>query len=156
MKKARNITMILCIAAAAIVSGFIDIFGGISIIVVNYDTYGDLGVALLISSAFLILGTILACFEKIWLPAVFNIIGTLSYIYTVHGLYSIPNSSSRPKLKTEALADKHMLTVIVTLLLAALTVFNLFTEKNVNKRQEKNAKKFNKEIRSLKDNEKIL
>ena len=148
--------MVLCIAAAAIISGFINIFGGVSIIVVNYDTYGDLGIALLISSAFLILGTALACFEKIWLPIVFNIIGTLSYIYTVHGLYSIPDSSKRPKLKTEALADKHMFTVIVTLLLAALIIFNLFTEKNVKKRQDKKAKKFNKENRSLNDSEKIL
>ncbi len=156
MKKARNITLVLCIAAAAIISGFINIFGGISIIVVNFDTYGKLGIALLISSILLILGTILACFEKVWLPIVFNIIGTISYIYTVTGIYAIPNSAKRPKIKTEALAEKHLLTIIVTVLLAALTIFNLFTEKNVRKREEKRLKKYNSESRSLKDNEKIL
>ncbi len=148
--------MVLTIAAAAIISGFIDIFGGISIIVVNYEKYGDLGIALLISAFFLILGTILACFEKIWLPVVFNIIGTISYIYTVSNLYSIPNSSNKPKVQTEALAEKHLFTVIVTVLLAVLTILNIFTDKNVKKREKKRLEKYNKENRSLTNNEKLL
>ena len=155
MKKARIASMILCIAAAAIFAGFTNIFGGISIIVVNFEKYGDLGIALLISSFFLILGTVLACFEKFLLPLIFNIIGTAAYIYTVSGFYSIPNDLI-PKASTEALAEKHLLTVIVTILLAALTFFNFFTDKNVKKRQNKKNRKYNKENRSLKDSEKIL
>lgn len=147
--------MVLCIIAAAVFAGFTNIFGGVSIIVVNFDKYGDLGVALLISSFFLILGTILACFEKFLLPIIFNIIGTAAYIYTVSGFYAIPNELI-PKASTEALAEKHLLTVIVTILLAALTFFNFFTEKNVRKRQDRKARKYNKESRSLNDNEKIL
>lgn len=147
--------MVLCIISAAVFAGFTNIFGGVSIIMVNFDKYGDLGVALLISSFFLILSTILACFEKFLLPIIFNIIGTAAYIYTVSGFYAIPNELI-PKASTEALAEKHLLTVIVTILLAALTFFNFFTEKNVRKRQDRKTRKYNKESRSLKDNEKIL
>ncbi|MCH5194477.1 MAG: hypothetical protein J1F11_10980 [Oscillospiraceae bacterium] len=155
MKKARITTMTLCIAAAAIISGYIDIFGGISIIVVNYEKYGKLGIALLISSFFLISGTILAIFEKVWLPAVFNIIGTVSYIYTVSEIYAIPNTLIS-KTETEPLAERHLLTVIVTVLLAVLTVLNYFSEKNTDKRAKKRQAKHDRENRKLKDSEKIV
>lgn len=155
MKKARITTMILCIAAAAIISGFINIAGGIAIIMKNYEKYGKLGIALLISSLFMISGTIIAIFEKVWLPAVFNIIGTVSYIYTVSEIYSIPNTLI-PKTDTEPLAERHLLTVIVTILLAVLTFLNFFSEKNTDKRAKKRQAKYDRENRKLKDSEKIV
>ena len=155
MKKARITTIILCITSAVIISGYINIVGGIAIIVKNYEKYGKLGIALLISSLFMISGTILAAFEKVWLPAVFNIIGTVSYIYTVSGIYAIPNTLI-PKTDTEPLAERHLLTVIVTVLLAVLTFLNFFSEKNTDKRAKKRKEKFDRENRKLKDSEKII
>ncbi len=152
MKKARVFTMVLCIASAVIISCGINIMGGIAFCLNDYE---NCGIALFISSFFLVFGTVLACFEKVWLPVIFNIIGTASYIYTVSKIYAIPNTLI-PKMSTEPLAERHLFTVIVTVLLAVLTVFNFFTDKNVEKRQKKRARKFNKESRSLKDNEKIL
>ena len=145
----------MCIAAAAIISGYINIFGGISIIVVNYEKYGKIGIALLISSLFLISGIVTAAFQKVWIPAVFNIIGSAAYIYTVSKLYAIPNTLI-PKTQTEPLAERHLLTVIVTVLLAALTFFNFFSDKNVQKRQKLREKKIAEQNRALKDDEKII
>lgn len=155
MEKARKISLALCIAAAAIFSGYINIFGGISIIVVNYEKYGKIGIALLISSLFLIAGIVIAAFQRVWIPAVFNIIGTASYIYSVSKLYDIPNSLI-PKTATEPLAERHLLTVIVTVLLASLTFFNFFSEKNVQKRQKRRSQKDSEQNRALTDSEKIL
>ena len=155
MEKARKISLVLCIAAAAIISGYINIFGGISIIVVNYEKYGNIGIALLISSLFLIVGTVIAAFQKVWIPAVFNIIGTVPYIYSVMQLYAIPNSLI-PKTATEPLAERHLMTVIVTILLAAVAFFNFFSEKNVQNREKRRIQKAAEQDRQLKDSEKIL
>lgn len=160
MKKARIVTLVLCIAAAAVFSGFFNIMGGIAILIQDYTQsavgdYSFCGKALLISSAFLIAAVVLAAFEKVWLPAAFNVIGTAFYIYTVKVFYSIPNELIS-KEYTEPFAERHLMTVIVTVLLAALTFLNVFTEKNSAKREKKRAEKYEKENRSLKDNEKIL
>ena len=76
MKKARITVLVLCIAAAVVISGFINIMGGIgfAFLVESADTaYRDCGICLFFSSAFLILGVILAAFERVWLPAAFQI-----------------------------------------------------------------------------------
>lgn len=160
MKKARIITLILCIAAAAVFSGFFNIMGGIAILIQDYTQsavgdYSLCGKALLISSAFLIAAVVLAAFEKVWLPAAFNVIGSAFYIYTVKVFYSIPNELIS-KEYTEPFAERHLLTVIVTVLLAVLIFLNYFSEKNAQKRNKKRAERYEKNDRSLSDDEKIL
>lgn len=158
MKKARITVLVLCIAAAAAISGFINIMGGIgfAFMVESADTtYRDCGICLFFSSAFLILGVILAAFEKIWLPAAFDIIGTVFYIITVKIIYAIPNTL-RPKTVTEPLAERHLMTVIVTVLLAVLIFLNYFSEKNTAKREKRKAEKYRRENRGLDEGEKIL
>lgn len=155
MEKARKISLALCIAAAAIFSGYNNIYGGVSIIIVNYEKYGKIGIALLISSLFLIAGIVFAAYQKVWIPLVFNIIGTAAYIYSVSQLYAIPNTLI-PKEKTEPLAERHLFTVIVTVLLIALTFFNFFSDENVKARQERRNKKAAEQDRPLEDSEKII
>lgn len=158
MKKARIVTLVLCIAAAAVFSGFINIMGGIALTVYvesASDIFRNCGICLWISSAFLIAATVLAAFQKVWLPAVFNIIGTSFYIYMVKTFYEIPDEIIS-KADTEPFAERHLLTVIVTVLLAILIFLNYFSEKNVEKRSKKRTEKHNKNDRPLKDNEKIL
>ena len=160
MKKARIVTLVLCIAATAVFSGFNNIMGAIAILIQDYTNsavgdYSFCGTALLISSAFLITATVLAVFEKVWLPAVMDIIGTGFYIYTVKTFYSIPNELI-PKENTEPFAERHLMTVFVTVLLAILIFLNYFSEKNVEKRSKKLAEKHDKNNRRLNDDEKIL
>ena len=158
MKNARIITLLLCVSATAIMSGFINIMGGIGICFfteTTNTTYINCGKCLFISSAFLILGTTLACLKKVWIPLAANIIGSAFYIYTVSQIYAIPNTLIA-KTDTEPLAERHLLTVIVTILLFALIVFNYFDEKNVNKRSIKRKKKQDKLNRKLTDEEKII
>lgn len=158
MKKARTVTAVLCVTAAAIISLFINSAGGFALAFMvesSSDIFKSCGIALLISSAFLIAGTVVACFKKVWIPLAFNIIGTACYIYTVSEIYAIPNTL-RPKADTEPLAERHLLTVIVTVLLFALTVFNYLDEKNVSKRNEKRRLKAENIDRKLSDDEKIM
>lgn len=159
MKKARIVTLALCITATAVFSGFYNIMGGIAILIQDYSIsaadYSFCGTALLISSAFLIAATVLAAFQRVWIPAVLNIIGTGFYIYTVKTFYSIPNELI-PKENTEPFAERHLLTVIVTVLLAVLVFLNYFSEKNTEKRNKKRAEKHDKNNRKLSDSEKIL
>lgn len=116
----------------------------------------DLGIPLIVSSIFLIAGTVTACCKKVWLPVIFNIIGTACCIYTVSQIYAIPNSAVSPKLETEPLAERHLFTVIVTVLLFTLAVLNYFEETNVEKRDKKRRLKAEKENRKLSDDEKII
>lgn len=158
MKKARTVTVVLCIAAVAIISLFMNSAGGFALAFLvesSSDIFRKCGIALLISSAFLIAGTVVACFKKVWIPLIFNIIGTACYIYTVSGIYSIPNTL-RPKTDTEPLAERHLMTVIVTLLLFMLTVFNYLDEKNVSKRNEKRRLKAEQLTKKLSDDEKLI
>lgn len=158
MKKARTVTAVLCVAAAAIISLCVNSAGGFALAFLvesTSDIFRKCGIALLISSAFLIAGTVIACFKKVWVPLVLNVIGTACYIYTVSGIYSIPNTL-RPKTDTEPLAERHLLTVTVTVLLFALTVFNYLDEKNVSKRNEKRRLKAERLARKLSDDEKIV
>ncbi len=160
MKKARILTLVLCIAATAVFSGFYNIMGAIAILIQDYTEsavgdYSFCGTALLISSAFLITATVLAAFQKVWLPALFNVIGTGFYIYTVKTFYSIPNELI-PKENTQPFAERHLMTVFVTVLLAILIFLNYFPDKNVEKRNKKFAEKQNKNNRKLIDDAKIL
>lgn len=159
MKKARIVTLVLCIAAAAVFSGAVNIMGGIAILIQDFSNsaadFSFCGTALLISSAFLIAAVVLAAFQKVWLPAVLDIIGTGFYIYTVKTFYEIPNELI-PKENTEPFAERHLLTVIVTVLIAVLVFLNYFSEKNTEKRSKKLAAKLDKNNRRLEDNEKIL
>ena len=158
MKKARNVTVVLCIAAAAVISLFLNCAGGFALAFMvesSSDVFYKCGIALLVSSAFLIAGTVVACFKKVWIPLIFNVIGTACYIYAVSEIYAIPNTM-RPKTDTEPLAERHLFTVIVTLLLFALTVLNYLDEKNVSKRNEKRRLKAEKLAKKLSDDEKIV
>lgn len=158
MKKARTVTLVMCIAAAAVISLFINSVGGFALAFMvesSSDIFYKCGIALLASSAFLIAGTVIACFKKVWIPLIFNAVGTACYIYTVSEIYAIPNTM-RPKTDTEPLAERHLFTVIVTLLLFALTVFNYLDEKNASKRNEKRRLKAEKLGKKLSDDEKLI
>ncbi len=162
MKTARIVTLVLTVAAVLIISMFIDIMGGIALKFMvettteeGKQTYEIMGNCLLISSAFMIGGTAFAWLKNVWIPLIFNVIGSAFYIYTVSALYSIPNNVIA-KTITEPLAERHLLTVIVTVLLFAMTVFNFFDENNVKRREAKRRKKNDTENRQLTDSERIL
>lgn len=159
MKKARITVLVLCICSAAVISGFINIMGGIAFLITDYSNsvndYSACGIYLLVSSAFLIGGTVLAAFQKVWIPAVMNIIGTIFYIMTVKTIYAIPNTEIAKSL-TKPLAERHLPTVTVTVLLAVLVFLNYFSEKNSAKREKRRQDKYDRENRKLSDSEKIL
>lgn len=162
MNKARNIILVLTIAATIIICGLLNISAGYAFCCLmdvesqkNIDLFNSMGTGLLLSSLFLISATVIAFFKKVWITLIMNIIGSAFYIYTVSKLYAIPNSSL-PKDVTEPLAERHLLTIIVTLLLITLAIINYFDESNVKKRLNVKKKKIEQNERKLTDDEKIL
>lgn len=162
MKTARNFILFLTIAAVIIICGFVNVSAGYAfccLIEVESQEYIDLfnsmGICLLLSSLFLSTSAVISIFKKVWIPLVLNIIGSVFYIYTVSEIYAIPNSALE-KSRTEFLAERHLVTVVVTLLLFALIFFNFLDEKNVNKRKLKKNKKTAQTTRELTSEEKIL
>ncbi len=162
MKTARNFILVLTIAAVIIICGFVNVSAGYAfccLIEVESQEYIDLfnsmGSCLLLSSLFLSASAVVAIFKKVWIPLVLNIIGSAFYIYTVSEIYAIPNSALE-KSRTEFLAERHLITVVVTLLLFALIIFNFLDEKNVNKRKLKKDKKTAQTNRELTSEEMIL
>lgn len=162
MKTARNFILVLTIAAVIIICGFVNVSAGYAfccLIEVESQEYIDLfnsmGSCLLLSSLFLSASAVVAIFKKVWIPLVLNIIGSAFYIYTVSEIYAIPNSALE-KSRTEFLAERHLITVVVTLLLFALIIFNFLDEKNVNKRKLKKDKKTAQTNRELTSEETIL
>lgn len=162
MKTARNFILVLTIAAVIIICGFVNVSAGYAfcfLIEVESQEYIDLfnsmGSCLLLSSLFLFASAVVAIFKKVWIPLVLNIIGSAFYIYTVSEIYAIPNSALE-KSRTEFLAERHLITVVVTLLLFALIIFNFLDEKNVNKRKLKKDKKTAQTNRELTSEETIL
>lgn len=162
MKTARNFILVLTIAAVIIICGFVNVSAGYAfccLIEVESQEYinlfNSMGSCLLLSSLFLSASAVIAIFKKVWIPLVLNIMGSAFYIYTVSEIYAIPNSTLE-KSRTEFLAERHLITVVVTLLLFALIIFNFLDEKNVNKRKLKKEKKTAQKTRELTSEEKIL
>jgi len=162
MKTTRNIVLTLTISATLIICGFMNISAGYAfccLIEVDSQKYIELfnsmGTGLLLSSLFLIIAVVIAFFKKMWIPLILNIIGSGFYIYTVSKLYAIPNTEL-PETVTEPLAERHLLTIIVTLLLIVLVILNYFDETNVTKRTNAKKKHIEQNERTLTSDEMIL
>lgn len=119
------------------------------------NDYDKCGIALFISTVFLVAALILIKFKKTIIPLIFTIVGTGSYIYTLAVISAIPNTKI-PKENTEVLLAKHYPTITVTVLLILLIFFNFFSEEAVQKRLERKNKKLAERERSLNEDEKII
>ncbi len=162
MKTARNIVLTLTIVASIIICGFMNISAGYAFCCLmevesqeNINLFNSMGTGLLLSSLFLIIANIIAFFKKVWIPLIMNLLGSGFYIYTVSKLYAIPNSSLSKEV-TEPLAERHLLTVIVTLLLIVLVILNYYDKSNIQKRINSKNKKIEQNERTLTIDEKIL
>ncbi|MGN0587571.1 MAG: hypothetical protein ACI4JF_09820, partial [Oscillospiraceae bacterium] len=120
MKTARNVTLVLTIAAAVICCLGLNLMGGSAFIANGYE---KCGYALFISSALLTAATVLGGFKKVILPVILDIFGSAGYIYTLSVLNAIPNTKI-PKESTETLMAYHYPTIIVTVLIILLAFFN--------------------------------
>lgn len=151
-KKLSKITFIITVIAEVICCLVLNTLGGIAFLMNDYD---KCGIALFISTVFLIAALILIKFKKAIIPLILTIAGTGSYIYTLAVISAIPNTKI-PKEYTEALLAKHYPTIAVTVLLILLIFFNFFSEEAVQKRLKRKNEKLAERERSLNDDEKII
>lgn len=151
-KKLSKITFIVTIIAEVMCCLILNTLGGIAFIMNDYD---KCGIALFISTVFLVTALIFIKFKKTIIPLILTIVGTGSYIYTLAVISAIPNAKV-PKESTEVLLAKHYPTIAVTVLLILLIFFNFFSEEAVQKRLERKNKKLAERERSLNEDEKII
>lgn len=151
-KTARNVTLVLTIAAAVICCVVLNLLGGYAFVINGYE---KCGYALFASSALLVCAVVFAAFRKVIIPILLNIAGSAFYIYTLAVIGAIPNTKI-PKENTEALMAKHYPTIAVTVLIVLLVFFNFMNDEAVKKRAEKRKAKKLAAERQLNEDEKIV
>ncbi len=152
MEICRKITLVLSALAILVCCFFLNTLGAGELI---KNGYANCGYALYISTALLTVSYIFGLFKKVFPTLALNIVGSAGYIYTLAVLNAIPHTLI-PKQNVEKVMVNHMFTIIVTVLLVMLAVFNFFETNNAKKRADKKAaKKYNAE-RPLEDKEHIV
>lgn len=155
MEKLRKPCLVLAAAAFAVCGLFLNLMGGIALIINNYI---QCGVCLLVSVGLFLISLISAFFRKAAaniISLLTNIAASACYIYTLAVLNGVPNTKV-PKESMEIITSRIYPSVIVTVLLAAVIFFDIFSYERISARAEKKRRKSIEKSRPLKDSEKII
>lgn len=151
----RKVMLVLGTAAFAVCELFLNLFGGIGLIMNKYE---NCGICLLIAVGAFAAALTAAYFRKAAaniVSIVFNIAATLFYIYPLGILNAIPNSQV-PKASIEVLTSRIYPSVLVTVFLAVAVFADVFSYERSVKRAEKRQRRIEEKNRSLTDEEKII
>ena len=136
------------IAATAVYPVFLNILGGIGIIITPGSDNISKGVILIVSSVLLTVGVILAILRKNIPSAICTAVGTVAAIYVIRVISLVAN--------TDKLIMRHLPTVAVPVLVAVVLLLNFLDPEAVRKRAEKKRAKLENENRELTADEKIV
>ena len=151
----RKASLGLGCAAFAVCCLFLDLLGGIAIYTNNYESAGS---CLILSVVMLLAALITAFFRKgllNLLSLIFNIVGTILYIYPIAVLNGIPNSVV-PRSSVEIFTSRIYPTIIVTILLLTAVFADFFSYDRMAEREKKKIERDKERRRSLTDDEKII
>lgn len=151
----RKTALGLGIAAFAVCGLFLDLMGGIGLIMNNYSSCGY---SLIISVAVFAAAIVLLFFRRSVtdiISAVLNAVATGCYIYPISVLNGIPNAQV-PKEAVEILTGRIYPSVAITVLLAAAVLADIFSYDKISARAAIKQKKENEKNRKLTDEEKII
>lgn len=155
MELLRKASLGLGCAAFAVCCLFLNLLGGIALYTNNYQS---IGISLIISIGALLAALVFAFFRKgifNLLSLIFNIAGTLLYIYPISVLNCIPNSSV-PRSSIELFTSRIYPAVSVTILLLTAIFADYFSYDRSSERAKKKIEKQKERTRSLTDDEKII
>ena len=155
MEILRKVSLVLSCAAFAVCCLFLNLLGGAAL---YYNNYENAGISLMISVAVLLAALIFAFFRKgifNLLSLIFNIAGTLLYIYPIAVLNGIPNAAV-PRSSVEILTSRIYPAVSVTILLLTVIFADFFSYDRMTERAKKKSEKLKERQRSLTDDEKIV
>ena len=155
MEILRKASLGLGCAAFAICCLFLDLFGGIAIYTNNYQSAG---LRLILSVVMLLIALIAAFFRKgafNLISVIFNIAGTVLYIYPIAVLNGIPNHVV-PRSSIEIFTSRIYPTIIVTILLLTAVFADFFSYDRMAEREKKRREREKEKHRSLTDDEKII
>lgn len=155
MEILRKVSLVLGCAAFAVYCLFLNLLGGIALYSNNYR---NAGMSLIISVGVLLAALVFAFFRKgifNLLSLVFNIAGTLLYIYPIAVLNAIPNSAV-PRSSIEILTSRIYPAVSVTILLLTVIFADFFSYDRSAERARKKSEKLKERKRSLTEDEKII
>lgn len=155
MELLRKAALVLSCGAFAVCCLFLNLLGGIAFISNNYQ---NIGISLIISVGVLLAALVFSFFRKgifNLLSLIFNIAGTLLYIYPIAVLNGIPNSSV-PRSSIEVLTSRIYPAVSVTILLLIVIFADFFSYDRSAERAKKKSERLKERTRSLTDDEKII
>lgn len=155
MEILRKASLVLSCAAFAVCCLFLNLLGGIALYSNNYQ---NAGMSLIISVGVLLAALVFAFFRKgitNLLSLIFNIAGTLLYIYPIAVLNGIPNSTV-PRSSIELFTSRIYPAVSVTILLLTVIFADFFSYDRSAERERKRSEKLRERQRGLTDDEKII
>lgn len=155
MEILRKASLVLGCAAFAVCCLFLNLLGGIALYTNNYQ---NAGMSLIISVGVLLSALVFAFFRKgitNLLSLIFNIAGTLLYIYPIAVLNGIPNSTV-PRSSIELFTSRIYPAVSVTILLLTVIFADFFSYDRSAERARKKNEKLRERQRGLTDDEKII
>ena len=154
----RKIMLVLSCISFAVCGLFLNLLGGIGILLNADESYAVCGNALILSVAAFALSLTAAFFRK-WftniLSIIFNIAGTAFYIYPLGILNAIPNERI-PRTSIEELTSRIYPSVFITIFLVLVIFADFFSYERQVQRAEKRKKKEIQKNRALTDEEKII
>lgn len=155
MELLRKASLGLGCAAFAVCCLFLNLLGGIALYTNNYQS---IGISLIISIVALLAALVFSFFRKgifNLLSLIFNIAGTLLYIYPIAVLNGIPNSIV-PRSSIELFTSRIYPAVSVTILLLTSIFADYFSYARISERAKRKSEKQKERTRSLTDDEKII
>lgn len=155
MEILRKASLVLSCAAFSVCCLFLNLLGGIALYTNNYQ---NAGMSLIISVGVLLAALVFAFFRKgitNLLSLIFNIAGTLLYIYPIAVLNGIPNSTV-PRSSIELFTSRIYPAVSVTILLLTVIFADFFSYDRLTERERKKSEKLRERQRGLTDDEKII
>ncbi|MGN1105894.1 MAG: hypothetical protein ACI4RH_04525 [Huintestinicola sp.] len=155
MELLRKASLGLGCAAFAVCCLFLNLLGGIALYTNNYQS---IGISLIISIVALLAALVFSFFRKgifNLLSLIFNIAGTLLYIYPIAVLNGIPNSIV-PRSSIELFTSRIYPAVSVTILLLTAIFADYFSYARISERAKRKSEKQKERTRSLTDDEKII
>lgn len=155
MELLRKVCLVLGCAAFAVCCLYLNLLGGIAIYANNYQ---NAGISLIISVGALLAALVFSFFRKgifNLLSLIFNLAGTLLYIYPITVLNSIPDYAV-PRTSIELFTSRIYPAVSVTIILLTVIFADYFSYDRSAKRAEKRREKLKERSRSLTDDEKII
>ncbi|MDR0944254.1 MAG: hypothetical protein LBM41_06965 [Ruminococcus sp.] len=154
MKTLRIILLIITGIVTVFFGVIINVLGAIGFILNQVD-YSQGSYGLIVAAPLLLAAYIMVIFKMSITPAIFTVIGSAGYLYTIYYLNSLA-AGWMPGWVTDKIAQNHLPSIYASIFLLVLCALNYFLPEKMEKRKLRRDKKISDENRALTEDEKIM